>query len=1061
MKTSILRWGSLAATSLALVLAFACSPANPTPEVAKPVVGVVPDAATVSGPGFMTPAKWALGAPSSRWRPVVTLDVDASTKLHAGEGGERWLELATGNEGASSLAPEAIAGIQKADGGYRFVGASGSVYFAHEALGPLSRAGTPVPGARQVAVGKAAILVVDGKGDLQRSTDGGRSWRKAELPDKEGVVVDVAMLAENGILVMAPQRFYGTKDDGVTWTPVKSPGVGVTAVVARDGALWLDGVEDSMRFDPAWGTFSAAPGGGKTTRNPFGVKSSRFVPIVSRRIDGRRAVEVIGTPNDRQWSVAAGDVGALGKPKHMEELDGCETVSAALRGDRILLACDARGTVSGGIDKDAGGPVLRTNYGRHNAGAPDGGTLGWITRILRSDDSGRTFHEETTIEGGMPQRFDEAIAAGPEDFVYVGRRCGAGYGAPCLPARVRATKGGGFVDVPGDEDDSGQMRFASSSALSTAYSIGHHDGEIFLFRWKISSATPEPIGRVAENADGAGATLTLDDDGTVRGFVRESGKPVAFTYREGGSIATSKLAIPATHAAFAGVHGLAVGSDQKGYESVDGGKTWGVVAMPAFVQAIDACSSFGCVTDRGLRWGWDAPPAAPAADVATASKPQYQRPLRCSAKDKWTDVGGGNLPTIASVDHGSVRWMLPTRGKDGKIAVVLSKRGDPVTKTSSVALMGVPPGPPTYGSGTTMHVQPDGVVALRYSYLRARKGLGRYNPVDAQVAWYRDGTGKVFHATVNKNPPFRVNKDPQAGYERETTSLKELPELVALGPRGVYFHLPTYEDYDDSGNEPKRLPIMLLRDDGKVDKINMPEGLDGGGAGTVAQLEGTATLLAQNPDNWLGATLNDGHKLYWSVLGGEGEQDGVVDLINLGGKPGFAATLRDPARAWAIALKPESELGAASSIPTQRSLGDVPKPCDGPPSTDPTAYRVDAPYVVGSRRPVIVDVDGAAKVLATDRAEIRGTLGKPDACVAAFDAMIPSQDDDHDYGALIFTDDLAHALLFRADTSGWPATIAIRPMECQYQAGPLPQELEQEEGFVPDTRHAAVVHKRY
>ena len=128
----------------------------------------------------------------------------------------------------------------------------------------------------------------------------------------------------------------------------------------------------------------------------------------------------------------------------------------------------------------------------------------------------------------------------------------------------------------------------------------------------------------------------------------------------------------------------------------------------------------------------------------------------------------------------------------------------------------------------------------------------------------------------------------------------------------------------------------------------------------------------------------------------------------------------------------------------------------------PNAFRIDAPWVLGSRRPVVVDSDGVAIVLATDRAEIRGTVGSPDACVAAFDAMTPAQgDDEKDFGALVFTDDLAHSLLFRADTAAWPATIAVCSMECQYQAGPLPEELETVEGFVGDSRHSAVGRKRY
>ncbi len=1050
---------------------FACSPANPNPEIGKPQLPLALDAGP-TGPGFATPSKWALSF-SQRWRGVASLELDSGSTLHAGDGGERWIESVTGNnDGAATIAPERIVGIQKADGIYRFVGASGAVYVAHEPLGTLAKTGGAVEGARQVAVGKTAILVVDGKGDLQRSTDGGRSWAKIDVPQREGVIVDIAMLADKGILVVAPQRFYGTKDDGVTWTLAKSPGIGVQSVVARDGALWVDGVEENMRFDAAWGTFSAGSAPTHSLRKPF---SKTNAAVTLHRIDGRRAIQITGNGTERVWSLALGDMGAVGKPRKIDELDGCEVVDAAMRGDDVVISCDARGTVSGGIDKDATAPVQKFNYGR-NSGAPDGGTLGWVTRVLRSNDGGRTFHEEATVEGGIPQqRVDAAIALGPDDFIYLGRRCGAGYNAACLPARVRASKSAGFSELPSEDDGSnnastnGHVRFATSASSATAYSIGIHDNEAFLFRWKSGSAVPEPVGRIGQSVDAQSATLSVDDEGVVRGFLRVGQNGMVFSYKQGAAVTSTPLQIPVARGAFFGQHGFAVTSaanDAKAYESLDGGKTWGLVAAPAFVASVDACTSFGCVTDRGVRWGWDAPTgtADGGATPKKEAKASYARPLRCSAKDKWVELGGGNLPNVSYVDHGGVRWLLPTRDKDGKIALVTSKRGEATTKTTSAQLMGAPPGPPKFGSGTTVHVQPDGVVALRYVYNRERKGPGRYNPVDAQLAWYRDASGKILHANANKNPPFRVNKDPQGGYQRDQQPMySELPELVSLSSKGVYFHAGSLYEEDDTGTgDPKRVPLMLLRDDGKVEKLSLPEGVDNsGGSALVASLEGTTTLLSRNPESWTATNLSDGKRTFYSVLGGLGEDDGAVDLVTLGGKSVLAATLRDPARAWLIGLKPETELGAATAIATQKSLGDVPKACDGAPASDPSAYRIDAPWVLGSRRPVVVDSDGVAIVMATDRAEIRGTTSSADACVAAFDAMVPSEDDDRDYSALVFTDDLAHSLLFRADTSVWPAPIAVRAMECQYQAGPLPEELEQVEGFTPDDRHSAVPRKRY
>ncbi|HEY1960563.1 MAG TPA: hypothetical protein VGH28_33360 [Polyangiaceae bacterium] len=1045
-------------------LVVACSPATPNPEIGKPI-NTLPTEAGASL-GFDSPASWSLTF-ANRWRPAATLSLDSGSTLLVGDGGERWIESAAGEtEGAASLAPEQLVGMQKTGEGFRFVGASGTVYGAREALGPLHPESHGVTGARHVAVGKRAILVVDDKGDLQRSIDGGRTWNKIAVGGNEGVVVDVAMQDEGGILVTAPQRFYGTKDDGATWAVAKSPGIGVQQVIARDGALWVEGIDDTMRFDPAWGTFQSGSQG-HAGRQISAIRRATTTSV--ERIDGRRAVRISGDAKERAWSIAVGEGGTLGKLRKLDELDGCESVDFATRGEDIVVACDARGTLAGGIDKDAGAPIapyFMSGKYRHAAVQGDGGSLGWITRILKSSDGGRTFHEDTTIEGGLPQRGDTNIAIGAEDFVYLGRRCGVGYGSACLPARVRASKSAGFSEVPNtDTDGDGEVRFATNGAQSLTYSIGVHDNEAFLFRWRSGSAVREPIGRIAASIDAQSASITLDDDGTVRGFVRAGVTPMMFTYREGGTLATAPLGIPATRAAFAEKHGFAIASEHgqtQAFESLNAGVTWGAVAAPAFVTNVESCSTYGCQTDRGVRWGWDAPPPTPGGGAVANVVASYARPLRCSAKDRWIPIGGGNLPRIGDVDHGTARWVLPTRDKNGKLALVLSKRGEPTTKTTSVALMGTPPGPPTFGSGTVVHVQPGGAVAVRYVYKRARTGLGRYNPVDAEIAWYRDASGRTFRQTVSKNPPFRVSRDPQDGYDREANPARtESPEVVALGSKGVFFRPPNGIISDESGGDPKRVPLMLLRDDGKIEKIKFPEsGDDVSGSTYVATIDGTTTLLEKNPESFAAIAMPDGKRTYFSVLGGLSDDDGAVDLIDLGGKPAFAATLRDPARAWILGIKSDPDLGPASAIATQKSLGDVPKACDGAMSSDPNAYRVDAPYVLGSRRPVIVDADGTAIILATDRAEIRGEIGKPDACVAAFDAMTPSQDGDADYGALVFADDLGHSLLFRAETATWPATISVRTMECQYQAGPLPQELDDVEGFKPDARHSAV-RKRY
>ncbi len=1037
----------LAATSIAAVgaLVAACAPAAPEPVVSGRAIPLTRDAGPPAPP-FVTPSRWSL-AYSPRWRPQTSVTVGDGVTLWVGEGGERWLQRSSGIEAAATLLPERIVGVQRADAGYRFVGESGAVYLAREALGGARRVSDAVPGARSIAIGKSAIVIATHEGDLVRSADAGHTWTKVKLPQSDGIAVSVAMNGAAGIVLAAPQRIYGTKDDGLTWSPVKSPAIGATRVTSHDGAVWLEGDGDNLRFDPAWGTFSAATSAHHAGTVNLVAHDDHSVTTTSRYLDGKRALEIDGTPS-HEWTVAVGELGAMPAPRPLPELVGCEFVNGAIRGNTVVLSCDARGTVADGIDRDASAPHTYYNTGARSSGAPDGGTLGFVTKIYRSDDGGRTYRDDATVEGGIPQANDQAIALGGGDWLYLGMRCGTGYSPACLPARVRPNRANGWTELPQGDRRAGNVRFAGSVLDTSVYSIGVRDEEAYLFQWKAGAGAPEPLGRIAGSLEARAVSLSIDDDGAVRGFVRGDGKPHGFVYRQGQGMSTLDLPAEATRAAFSGARGIAIDRRGKTFETDDSGKTWVPAAFPAFVTDIDQCTTFGCTTNRGFRVGWDMAAPPPAASQPAPSL-LYAKPLRCSAKDKWVTLGGGTIPRVASVDHGASRWVMPVRGKDGRITLLLSKRGDPTTKTTSLSMMGPAPGPPLHGSGTTMHVQPEGVVVLRYSYLRKRTGLGRYNPVDAQIAWYRDTTGKVGHGKALGNPAFRVNRDPQDGYDAEVPAYRRMPEVLSLQPNGVYFHSRAYSDEEADDDEPaKPAPFVLLRDNGRTEKLKFPKA-DDDGMTMVAPLDGSPDVLVANDQVWSLYRPNGAKAIRWAVMGGLEDDDAPVNLVSLGGKPVLVATARDAGRAWGIRLGATPDLGPIFALPTQKSLGDQPTPCDGAVPHDPSVLRFDAPWVVGSRHPVIVDVDGVAHVLATDRAEVRGSATKPGACVAAFDATLPSgvDDDDDDWGALVFMDDLAHSLIFRADTTDWPAQVSVRPMECQFTAGPLPRSLQDAPGF--------------
>lgn len=1026
--------------------AYACSPANPTPQL---IPTTVASSAAPSGPKFATPARWVL-SPAPRWQATGSVTVAPGSTLWYGGGGERWLESPKGVESAEMLFPESIVGVQQTDGMLRFIGESGAVFVAKEAIGPYTTMSKGVDHPRVVTSGKGCIVAVDANGDLMRTTDA-KTWTKVEIAGREGPVVGVALGGNGGLLSTAPLHLFMSKDDGATWSPIKAPSDGVREVKNDLGTVIVEGHTDSFQLDPAYGTFTQYARPGRSQKGPHWPDAGPQLPW--RRADGKRIVQVsFDGKNQRAFQVAVFEFGQTPAPKHLDILDGCDRVNAAIRGESVVLVCDARGNVTTGIDRDAGGTV-RT-YASKSAGLPDGGTLGMVSKIFRSEDGGQTWKEEATVEGGLPSSGEEPVVIGESGWLFLGQRCGTTYNTPCLPARVRPSFAGAFVDLP--SDDTKWVRFAVNASSGNVFAIQSDGEDARLLRFRPGTTTPEDLGIVGQNSDFAATTLSYDDDGTVHGFVRKSDKRAGFTFKEGAGLGLVTLPADANRVALAGIHGLAQSSRKstEGYETVDGGKTWGKVVLPEFVNDIDFCNERGCLLDRGIRMGWDAP--APMVDppATKADKAAYMKPLRCSAKDHWVVVGGGWYPDVDAVDHGQSRWVMPTRTSDGTIALALNKRGDPIVKTTSVSMFGPSPGPPKFGSGTTMHVQQGGVVALRYSYPRGQKGLGRLNPVDANVAWYRDATGRVSRGAVAKIAPFRVNKDP-TGETGPTLPYRSIPEVLSLGDKGVYFRPPAFDgedDYDDNGNEkPKAAtPIYLLRDDARIDKLKFPLDDPDGDDAHVVMIDGSPTLVASSSESWNMYYLNEGKLQTWSVMGGLDSDAAPVSVGVLGGKPIFVATTRSPGRSFGIAMKNDSELPASIALATQKSLGDTPKGCDGAPTGDPGTLVFAAPYTNGSRRPVVIDVDGVGHVLATKRAKVRQAQNARDACLAAFEANDDDSGagDDFQYGALIFPDDLAHSIVFQAKVADWPAVISARPMECAYTPGPLPEDLIGTDGFV-------------
>lgn len=1014
------------------LIAQACSPAVPPPVIQQVTSA---SAAPPKHDGPDSPARWAL-APTVRWNVLARVSTGNGT-LDVGGGGERWLQSGADRQPAATLLPGTIVGATKEGNGYLFLLADGSVYGASEPLGPATRMGAPRPNVSVAAAGKASVLLVDGTGTLLRSVDHGKTYAKVSLGQPEGIVRDVAMSGTAGLALATPQRLLVTKDDGATWAPIPSPSEeGLESVYLQDGELRVSAGGTDYGFDPATSAFKALT----TTRV---ARSQEEIAESVRVVDGKHGLVITGRPYaaKREWTLTLGELTAMPAEKAFDELTGCDSVSAAMRGDVIEVACDARGTIDGGVDKvvESFEPGTRWNtrrrYNKTALVPADGGAgSGTIVRLLRSEDGGKTFKEDGVLDGaGTPKDGTSGIAIGDGGWVYLTERCiTTSYDPTCRAPRVRANAAAAFADLSSDPAHLTVRftRFASNVKSSDVYALGTDDDGVAIYKFKAGTTSAEKVVDVAKSVNEPASTLTLDDDGTVRGFVNANDGPRLFSIKAGASNLTA-IASPSAgslRAALAGKWALAIGD--KAYETSDEGKTWVAVTKPSGAVAVEQCSAYGCATSRGFRAGWDGAETQPVTDSPV--KNVFAKALKCTAQGRWTKLGGGSLATIEDVDVGNARWLLPTRDEAGRVTVHVNKRGDSITKTSDVVLTGPALQPPKFGAETVMHVQANGVVVRRYTYSKIRPSPGVYNPVDATLTWYRGDTGKVFHGAVSKIPPFRVQHDPRFDYE-EMSPYAQSPEMVWLDARGVYFLAASYED---------DRPMYLLRDDGRVDKQKAPE--------TPGDSSG---IVQVGPDLGLAGVLTDAISTHWVQRDKTfvwRSPSGSVSLFDFGGRPSeyLSADTAEASYAWAIPLKPELDPSEWFALPTQKSLGDQPRACDAPPVTDGSAFRYFAPYFKGTRHPLSVDVDGAPVVLATDRAAVRGSTKAPgDACVSALEAVTVG-DSDVIYSGLVFPDDLSHSLIFSVNKSDpWPEAISFRAMDCAYSGGGLPEELKETAGF--------------
>lgn len=741
-------------------LVSACAPAIPIapPPIAKkaPAPLEKPRWYVMDTHGFVSRAR------------VATSD---GSFLHAGVGGERWLESQEGARVVSEhLVPETISGILPKSDGFVFLGASGTLWHAAEPLGPVRSIGKIALPAQHAAAGKSAIVAIDDARRVHRSVDGGATFTEAKADLGKHVVQGVVMSADGrGLILAHPQKVLVTTDDGATWTPIAGAhSIGPLAVrLSYDGTPAIDGVRGTalLSNDAHWlsSTIDDTPEwmrkkSSDAPSRPFDTTWASLYDSAFVRDEWMAARVVAGN----RVELGRAPLGKLPVLHDEPMLAGCRYVRIAADGDFVVAACRRQKTT--GVHELA---------------------------LFESTDAGATF----TVAGTLPSdQYDSIVdlrVHGPGVIALGGSN---------LQPRVRMAAGREPVLLP--VTSSGNVVSSAldpAKGLYVAVSAGASEPEvIFVPRdgGPVERRGKLPYGRIAlAFVEGALVAISGSPSSPMRVLASVDG---GFTFKERATIdSTDSFAI-------AGAHAIAVAGDRT-YESLDAGATWNRVVAPS-MGAVWFCGAHGCRFTRGFL-------AAPSAEAtnekpsakAAAVDPKAIAPVRCKVTGPAIAIGDAFAPSMASLDRGAIRTALPFRAKDGSLRVRVRRDKGEGTVDATLDLLGPDPKDPKLVVAGEIWTVDGGVIALRRVRSADPKKL-----TDVEMAWWSWTTDKVVRA-AKKGIVTKAFEDNRKQRFRLRPYPPFWPETARIEKGGAHFRFADKE------------PLWFFADGGKQESISVPD----------------------------------------------------------------------------------------------------------------------------------------------------------------------------------------------------------------------------------------------
>jgi len=931
------------ALASAVVLACAaCGREASTPTASSP---------TTSGT-LATRARWVFSRPESGLN--AKLDLDGGQTLYVGQHGRR--ALSKGDDvlvDAPTLARTHLVGVLREGSDFAFVGDDGDVFVAHEPLGALEapRKGPLGEGSdggvtfASIATGRAAILAITFDGRVLRSVDFGRHWAEVDYTASSKVFghpFSVALDTKgNGLLVALPQRAYVTHDDGASWGPIATPGIGANAV-HRDGAdqVLLQGPAEQAKLDGA----------------ELHVYHGPLQPLhrAPRRTPGSPPAE----PPAR--ALLLGDTVVelslhAGLPPTVEVSSrklGEATREAGTASAELVSAHTGRGAGEAGVSPYVGGRGRTLVYARADAAKDATGAV--TTTILRSLDLGATWKSEATFPGhfiergtgapveGLTDRDVAGVEVGPGDWTFVRAMCPPGTTTEtkdvCTRRQIRPAGATGYQDVVSDEEFM-PLQFAFDEAHGKVYALGKHDRHVGLYESPLAGnhfTRMNLLAHEVDNASAATTAITVDDAGTLRVLDHDAGQLRLLRHGSDGKDSPVLYApVPHGEMATAGLRGL-VSGNRGTWETADGGETWARVAVSGGHLS---CAAAGCILGVADRVGWDLPAFHSDENVAATAEPKPivddKPPPRPPAKPpvvtpppleitcKPSGVAG-SVPSTPIADSlavypTDVRWSELEEDKDHKLSIFVGGRA----AVRELSLLGPEPAPTAVQHKTSVFRGPDAFVAVRAAWTPR---AGDAPPVDVSLAWWSARTGRVSRHAL-PGTKLNVARSPSLGEAR-----------VVDG--GVL--------YQAGENE----PVHFLWDDGVKDE-------------TVTFPRGTALAsVVRVGDHWVIPVLTSGSARLsfsdaatgkWTTKTWRLDEGSVMSIVKLGGKPhiGLHVSVGRLPTMYTVILVPLDSITDDPPTPVTVPPGPANATCDAAEST----YHPASQLTPGSQQ-VHVKIDG-------------------------------------------------------------------------------------------------------